>query len=97
MTHLPRGADVTPERAGWQYLSFSVQHVVGRMRVGRPGQETAIVALAGGPLRVGALDLPGRESVWEGLPSAAYLPPGVIADVVPGGESVTVAVASAPA
>jgi 5-deoxy-glucuronate isomerase len=97
MTHLPRGADVTPERAGWQYLSFSVQHVVGRLRAGRPGHETAIVALAGGPLRVGKLNLPGRDSVWDGLPSAAYLPPGVLVDVVPEAESVTVAVASARA
>ena len=31
MTHLPRGADVTPERAGWRYLSFSVD-VLSRPR-----------------------------------------------------------------
>jgi 5-deoxy-glucuronate isomerase len=97
MTHLPRGADVTPERAGWRYLSFSVHHVVGRLQVGRPGHETAVIALAGGPLRVGALELPGRTSVWDGLPSAAYLPPGTTADVVADGGRATVAVASAPA
>ncbi len=96
MTHLPRGADVTPDRAGWRYLSFSIQHVVGRLRVGGGGHETAVVALAGGPLRVGDLALPGRESVWEGLPSAAYLPPGTTAEVEPEHGTVTVAVASAP-
>ena len=36
--------------------------------------------------------------MWEGLPSAAYLPPGITSAVVePRGDSVTVAVASAPA
>ena len=79
MTHLPPGADVTPERAGWRYLSFSVHTVVGELHVGGPGRETAVVALAGGPFRVGSAELPGRASVWDGLPSAAYLPPSVTA------------------
>lgn len=99
MTHLPRGADITPERAGWRYLSFSVHTVVGELHVGRADHETAVVALAGGALRVGDVELAGRESVWDGLPSAAYLPPGTTASVRPADASgsVTVAVASAPA
>ncbi|HEX7172563.1 MAG TPA: 5-deoxy-glucuronate isomerase [Candidatus Limnocylindria bacterium] len=97
MTHLPRGADVTLERAGWRYLSFSVHSVLGELHVGGPGRETAIVALAGGPFRVGDLPLPGRASVWEALPSAAYLPAGVAATVVAANGPLTVAVASAPA
>jgi len=96
MTHLPRGADVTPERAGWRYLSFSVHTVVGELHVGGPGRETAVVALAGGPFRVGSVELPGRASVWEGLPSAAYLPPGVTATVAAVDGLLTVAVATAP-
>ena len=50
------------------------------MKVGGPGVETAIIGLAGGAFRVGELELPGRASVWDGLPSAVYLPPGVTAD-----------------
>ena len=96
MTHLPRGADVTPERAGWRYLSFSVHTVVGELHVGGPGRETALVVLAGGPFRVGSVELPGRASVWEGLPSAAYLPPGVTATVAAVDGPLAVAVATAP-
>ena len=94
---LPPGEAVTPERAGWSYLSFTVHNLVGPMEVGGDGVETAVVVLGGGGCTVGDLSLPGRASVWEGLPSAAYLPPGVAAAVAPEGGSVTVAVASAPA
>ncbi len=94
---LPPGEAVTPERARWSYLSFAVHTLSAPMTVGRPGHETAVVILAGGGARVAELDLPGRASVWDGLPSAAYLPPGTIASVAPSGPSVTVAVASAPA
>ena len=64
------------------------------MNVGGDGIETAIVGLAGGSFSVGELELPGRASVWEGLPSAVYLPPGVNATVE---GTVTIAMASAPA
>ena len=94
---LPPGEPVTPERAGWSYLSFAVHSLAGPMQVGGPGVETAIVGLAGGAFRVAELELPGRTSTWHGLPSAAYLPPGVGATVLPMGQSVTVAVANAPA
>ena len=97
MTRLPRGADVTPERAGWRYLSFSVHTVIGDLHVGRPGYETAVFALAGGAFTVGSLELPGRASVWDGLPSAAYLPPGMTATVTAADGPLTLAVASAPA
>lgn len=97
MTRLPPGEPVTPRVAGWRYLSFAVQELTGPMQVGGAGQETAVVGLAGGGFRVGELELPGRASVWEGLPSAAYLPPGVSATVAPLGASVTVAAANAPA
>ena len=97
MSHLARGESVTPERTGWRYLSFAVHQVVGRLRVGWSGHETAIVGLAGGAFRVDGLELPGRLSVWEGLPSAVYLPPGVTAALDPVDGPVTVAVAHAPA
>ena len=94
---LPPGEPVTPERAGWRYLSFAVETIRQPMTVGRPGHETAVVILGGGGARVGELELPGRASVWEGLPSAVYLPPGAVASVSPVGEFVTLAVTWAAA
>ena len=94
---LPPGEAVTPSRAGWSYLSFSVHTFTAPTVIGRKDHETAIVMLAGGGARVDDLELPGRASVWDGLPSAAYLPPGVMASVRPLGESLTIAVADAPA
>jgi 5-deoxy-glucuronate isomerase len=93
MTRLVPGEPVTPEVAGWRYLSFAVHTLTAPMEVGGPGIETAVVGLAGGPFRVGELELPGRASVWDGLPSAAYLPSGASA-VISG--AATVAVATAP-
>jgi 5-deoxy-glucuronate isomerase len=94
---LAPGVTVTPERAGWRYLSFEVHVMSSPVAVGGEGVETAVVVLAGGGARVGELELPGRASVWDGLPSAAYLPPGAVATVEPFGQSVTVAVTNAPA
>lgn len=94
---LAPGEPVTPERAGWSLLSFAVHHLSASLEVGGPGFETAVVILGGGGARVGDLVLPGRGSVWEALPSAAYLPPGVAATVTPADQFVTVAVANAPA
>lgn len=92
----PREA-VTPDVTGWAYLSFSVHTVTAPTAFGQSDHETAIVVLAGGGLRVAGFDLPGRRSVWEGLPSAAYLPPGATTTIEPLGQSVTVGVAIAPA
>ena len=97
MTRLAPGEAVTPEAAGWRYLSFSVHTITEPTAVGRAGHETAIVALGGGPFLVGQLELPGRASVWEGRPSAVYLPPHRTDYVVPSLGPVTIAVASAPA
>ncbi len=94
---LPPGEVVTPERAGWRYLSFAVHELSQPMQVGAPDTETAIVGLGGGAFRVGQLELAGRASVWDGLPSAVYLPPGQVATVEPLDGPLTVAVASAPA
>jgi 5-deoxy-glucuronate isomerase len=94
---LAPGEPVSPERAGWRYLSFAVHDLSGPMTVGGDGVETAVVILGGGGARVGEMELAGRASVWDGLPSTAYLPAGCAASVQPTGQSVTVAVASAPA
>jgi 5-deoxy-glucuronate isomerase len=97
MTRLAAGVGVTPELAGWRYLSFAVEIISEPRVVGRLDHETAVIGLSGGPFAVGPIDLPGRGSVWEGLPSAAYLPPGMTAYLVPARGPVVVAVASAPA
>ena len=70
------GEPVTPAAAGWRYLGFSVHTLTAPTVIGRKDHETAIVVLAGGAAQVDDLELPGRASVWDGLPSAAYLPPG---------------------
>lgn len=93
MSRLAPGEPVTPEVAGWRYLSFAVHTLTAPMQVGGDGVETAVVSLAGGAFTVGDLQLPGRASVWDGLPSAVYLPSGMAA-VVSG--AATVAVATAP-
>ena len=92
---------VTPAGASWRYLSFRA-HVLKRdekVRIGGPAEETAIVTLAGGVFveldRGGGLELPGRPSVWDGLPWAAYLPPGCLG-MVRALDAARVAVASAP-
>jgi 5-deoxy-glucuronate isomerase len=93
----PNGAiSVDPPRAGWRYLSFRVLTITGPIEVGGEGVETAVVLLAGGGARAGELELPGRESVWAGLPSAAYLPGGVTVTLAPLDQFVTVAVTDAP-
>jgi 5-deoxy-glucuronate isomerase len=94
---LAPGEPVTPERAGWRYLSFAVHELSAPIQVGGSGVETVVVILRGGAARVGELELPGRASVWDGLPSAAYLPPGVSARVEAVDQFVAVAVATAPA
>jgi 5-deoxy-glucuronate isomerase len=93
---------VTPADAGWRYLTFRA-HVMERdekVRVGGDAEETAIVTIAGGVEveldRGGSFALPGRASVWDGLPWAAYLPPGWLG-MVRANQAARVAVASAPA
>ena len=58
---LAPGEAVTPERAGWAYLSFSVETFTASTVVGRAGHETAIVVLGGGGVRVGDLEPICRE------------------------------------
>ena len=82
-----------PVRAGWRYLSFETRRLSAgeAMAIPADGLETALVVLGGGGVVVdpdGAaaggprLELVGRRSVWDGMPWAAYLPPGIRAQVV---------------
>ena len=99
--HLPPGAAVTPDVAGWRYLSFHVAELDDApLQVGEPRAEVALVVLAGGArvsLRGGDnFELPGRASVWDGPPWALYLPAGTSASAVALEVSATLAIASAP-
>lgn len=98
---------IDPARAGWRYLSFrAVPLADGQtLEIGRQDHETAVVAVAGGgvlvePLGGTPMHLRGRDTVFDALPWAAYLPVSCPARVTgrpssPSGH-VTVAVAEAP-
>jgi 5-deoxy-glucuronate isomerase len=77
---------VTPESAGWDHVGFEAFALAegGEERRRLEGREACVVALAG---RVSveaagtgdggaALEFGGRVSPFDGLPEAAYLPPG---------------------
>ena len=96
-----------PERSGWRYLSFRA-FGLGEgesVTLEHPEQEAAIVDDLGWRRRarvrpgVRASRLPGRPSVFEGMPWSAYVPAGTVTRVVgrplPGRRAV-VAVAQAP-
>ena len=92
--------DITPQTAGWRYLSFAVVEVthdapsVDR----RDGQETAIVTLAGsGRVIVDGVSYEvGRSSVFTGLGRIVYVTAGA-AYRIESDTGLTVAVGSAPA
>ena len=98
---------IDPGLAGWRYLSFRVVRLVGgaEFPIGRPGEEALVVNLVGGDVRL-SIDqdedrlVAGRDSVFDGPPSAFYLPADRRAIVRPAGHDpgvVTVlAIAGAP-
>jgi 5-deoxy-glucuronate isomerase len=100
-----RGAVVVdPERAGWRYLSFLLRSLGPGARLNAGGEDReATVVLLSGQIEVdaGSAASPvslARSSVFEELPSAVYLPPGLGAVVAGAGRgSSTVAIAEAPA
>ena len=88
--------DITPENAGWRFLSFAVHHPLTATPVGSATREVAIVPLSG---RVTAT-VDGRDfelertSVFEQMPHVLYAPPGANVTIEGPGEC---AVGSAPA
>src|SRR5436309_11850799 len=75
-----RPVDITPETAGWQYVSFTVYHLKkGQTLQGAAeGKETAVIILAGtGHAQLNGQpvgQIGGRLSVFEDKPaSALYL------------------------
>jgi 5-deoxy-glucuronate isomerase len=78
---------VTPESAGWRYLSFEVFEE--SFSHGSDDAESVLVPLSGS-CRVEAAgqswELPGRENVFAGMPWALYLPRDTAFAAEPGGE-----------
>ena len=72
---------ITPESAGWRYVGFEVYRLVPGKRLERdaPDRETCIVVLSGRvALGAGGREWRGgRESVFDGPPTALYVPPGM--------------------
>ena len=71
---------VTPESAGWKYVGFAVYRD-GRVTSRLDDRETCVVVLSGrANLAAGGREWPGaggRASVFDGPPTALYVPPGV--------------------
>ena len=91
---------VTPQTAGWKYLSFSVRdHSDGVVfQDQRNNQETAIVPISGS----GTFEVNGtqynlaRSSVFTQMPQVLYVHPGEQINLLEGGD-LTFAIGSAPA
>ena len=92
--------DVTPQTAGWEYLSFAVHELDADTghAFEEDGRETAIVPLSGsGTVRAGGQTFElSRTSVFEQKPHIVYVPPGTSVEIE-SGDAFTCAVGSAPA
>ena len=70
---------VTPDSAGWRWLSYRCEHVNGLVEVATPDDEVCLVNL-GGTLKA-VVDgvrhsLGDRPNPFAGLPRSLYVPPG---------------------
>jgi 5-deoxy-glucuronate isomerase len=95
---------IDPAAASWRYLSFRTTTLQpgASFGVGGADRETAIVLVSGADAVVTLADgesaeLTGRESPFDALPSAYYLPAGRTASVASRGQtSSRLAIATAP-
>jgi 5-deoxy-glucuronate isomerase len=98
-----RPVDITPETAGWQYVSFAVYHLSRgqTLRGAASGRETALVVLSG----IGEAELKGqpvgqlgeRLSVFENkAPYVLYLSEDASYQVTSSSDTMEIAIASAP-
>jgi 5-deoxy-glucuronate isomerase len=92
---------ITPETAGWQYLSFRWGPITAPATDHTGDRELALVVIAGQiavdtettHLEAGT----GRTSPFDGMPEAIYLPPGTAYTVEPIGAAADVAFCEAVA
>jgi 5-deoxy-glucuronate isomerase len=94
---------VTPESAGWTYVSFSATRIPngGRFLVSTEESEVCVVVLGGRcVVRAGEMSWPEvgeRATPFDGPPHAVYAPPGTQLEVRAVRGDVEIAVGSAPA
>jgi 5-deoxy-glucuronate isomerase len=94
---------VTPESAGWRYVSFNVLRIPsgGRFLLETEGSEACIVVLGGRcAVRIGEVGWPHvgeRATPFDGPPHAVYAPPGVTVEIAAHSGAVEIAIGSAPA
>jgi 5-deoxy-glucuronate isomerase len=67
---------ITPESAGWTYTGFEVRRFSGRLAGSEERRETCLVLLSGSASLMG-LGEAARASVFDGPPTALYVPPRV--------------------
>ena len=70
---------VTPDAAGWRWLSYSSTTVAGSAGIDTGSDEVCLVNLGGRLSATAAgerFDLGARETPFDALPDALYLPPG---------------------
>ena len=97
------GVSVTPESAGWRYVSFNALRIPSgaRFLLETEGSEACIVVIAGRcAIRVGEVGWPHvgeRATPFDGPPHAVYAPPGVTVEVAAHSGDVEIAIGSAPA
>jgi 5-deoxy-glucuronate isomerase len=84
---------VTPESAGWRYVGFEVLRLDGRLERREAGREACVVLLSGRCSLCG-LGEAARASVFDGPPTALYVPPDTPWWVEGTGE---IAICTAPA
>jgi 5-deoxy-glucuronate isomerase len=65
---------VTPESAGWRYVGFEVVRIHGRLGRRDDERETCVVLLSG-RCSLMSLGEAARASVFDGPPTALYVPP----------------------
>jgi 5-deoxy-glucuronate isomerase len=68
---------ITPERAGWRYLTFGVERLDGEDERETGGEEVALVLLSGSctvDVEGTRFELGPRAGVFESLPWTVYLP-----------------------
>ena len=76
-----RRLEITPEKAGWEYLSFRTYTFrAGQVIEGESAGDEMCMVLLSGAITMEAAGqtwrCDGRPSVFAGLPHAVYLPPG---------------------
>jgi 5-deoxy-glucuronate isomerase len=94
---------LTPQSAGWRFVSFSATWIPkgGRFVVEAEDTEVCVVIIAGRcSVRVGDVSWPEvgeRATAFDGAPHAVYAPPGSSVEMRAAHTDVEIAIASAPA